>query len=345
MVKSPDVVSASPSVLDQRLPEALKAAAKLLATDLELSTTDTWQPVLRVAGTTFQSTATLIGHIKKSVITIGSRQLLYNNLFDVISLICNILSQDCPTILGVMRFLKRLMEAANDISHSLGIARPSVELAKASTLKLWLETIGSELQTVLSLLREDTLVFTCPFPLAGCTYQTTDMQQWTSHMNICRGQRLVSRRFEPVETRACEELDLRSAKHALVVATLEITDLNRTIWRHSNGVRHLRRVTELDPFCHASLAISIDVILLVWWFLRLVNDIEVLYKCFLEALYRSVWLELLRPFGLCMLSVMPLRTNMLGFVACWLTILRSVSIWKRQKPTGGFGPDFIALWV
>jgi hypothetical protein len=286
MVERFDVVIALPiqdglEILDECLPAFLNKAAELLTTDLELSTTDKWQPVLRVAGTTLRCTAALIGHINRSVITTGSRQLFYN-LFDVISLICNILSQDCPTILGLMRFLKRLMEAANDISQSLGIAGPGVVLEEAHTIKLWLETIGNELQTVLSLLRADTLVFTCPFPLAGCTYQTTDMQQWTSHMNICRGQQLVSRRFLPVETRACKELDLRDAKHALAVATLKIADLNGTIARHSGPIRHLHRFT-------------------------------------------------LQLFGLCILSVPPLRTNMLGFVVCWLAILRSVNMWKCRN--------------
>src|SRR6202043_3567367 len=38
-----------------------------------------------------------------------------------------------------------------------------------------------------------------------------------------------------------------------------------------------------------------------------------------------VWLDSLRLFGLCMLSVLPACTNMLGFVVCWLTILRSIN--------------------
>jgi hypothetical protein len=47
-----------------------------------------------------------------------------------------------------------------------------------------------------------------------------------------------------------------------------------------------------------------------------------------EAIYRIVWFELPRLFGLYVLSVLPVCTNMLGFVVCWLTILRSINTWK-----------------
>jgi hypothetical protein len=59
-------------------------------------------------------------------------------------------------------------------------------------------------------------------------------------------------------------------------------------------------------------------------------------RLLVEAICRIVWLELLRLFGLCMLSAMPLCSNRLGFVVCWLPILRSMSMWKcRNRSVDG----------
>jgi hypothetical protein len=85
LIEKQDAASTSAGLLHERLPEILIAAAELLETDAELSTA-TWLPVLRVAVTIFRSTETVIRHIEKSTITVGSRQLFYVNLLRVISL-------------------------------------------------------------------------------------------------------------------------------------------------------------------------------------------------------------------------------------------------------------------
>jgi hypothetical protein len=349
---------ASPPIrlLDQHLPDILKAAAELLASDDELSTTDMWLPVLRVADTIFRSTTALISHIETSTITTSSKQFFYNNLFNVISLICDVLSEDCQTLSEIWRFLARLMEAANDLSMYLSIAgaNEDTERAKTNTLKLWLETIRSELQTVCSLLPEDTLVFTCPFPLAGCTYQTTDMEQWKLHKDKCRGLRLASRRLEPVRKKTNKELEAYHTTRALTISAVTIALCERPSALLKQFLQdHMKSTVQIRPALRKKTRVLLDEV--SCWLPPVEIDFGVLASKFaskfpwhkdlalsphfppiwdnrglFEAICRVVWLELLRMFGLCMLSVMPMRTNTLGFVVCWLTILRSVSMWKCE---------------
>lgn len=153
-------------MLNERLPGILRAAAEVLETDAELST-PIWLPILRTAGIIFRSTETLASHAKESTLALGSQQLTCLNLFKVISLVCNIVSQESPTPLEIMRFRECLVEAANDLSHQLSTpgATEDTEIAKANTLKLWLDTARYEIQAARSLIPEDTPVFTCPFPL------------------------------------------------------------------------------------------------------------------------------------------------------------------------------------
>lgn len=313
----------------ESLPEILKAAAELLETDVDLPT-DTWLHVLRVAVTTFRSTEALICHTEKSTMTLSSRQLFYTNLLGVVSLICNILSEDCPTPLEITRFLEYFMEAINDLMHQLSMAGVTEDtgLTKTNTLKLWLDTTQSELHTLRSLLPEDTPVFTCPFPLAGCTYQTTNMQQWILHKNQCYKRRSAWRTARPTENEANDILYRRATT---------IEDNRRYIlisWSCTAPIREALRETAHNvtasflPGHGPSRWLSREY--LRESLLPLPSSPKCIYLQLLEALYRTVWFQLLRLCGLCIFSVLPMCTNMLGFVACWLTILQSVSMWKGK---------------
>src|SRR5271156_290686 len=74
---------------------------------------------------------------------------------------------------------------------------------------LWLDITEREINALRLLLPEDTPVFTCPFPLAGCNYQTTDMRQWILHRDQCDTQRSVSRSAGTLEKERNELLDSR----------------------------------------------------------------------------------------------------------------------------------------
>jgi hypothetical protein len=349
LLKNHDVADASAGLLHERLPEILRAAAELLETDAKLSTS-TWLPVLRIAGTIFRSTETLASHTEESAVTFGSRQLFCLTLLKVISLICNILSQDCPTSLEITRFFECLMEATNDLSHQLSIAGATgnTELAKANTLKLWLDTARCEFQIVRSLLPEDTPVFTCPYPLAGCTYQTTDMQQWILHKDQCYDRRSALRTARPSQNEANTSIYLSEWRPAYAIYSEEIPGIR---WYDSKTKAVSTRPALRERAWDISNQVTYQIVrgilrrnsihYLQWdarewdrrqWhrdhWLLLDSRHEWNRWVLFEAIYRIVWLELLRLFGLCMLSVLPLCTNMLVFVACWLTILRSVSRWK-----------------
>jgi hypothetical protein len=67
----------------------------------------------------------------------------------------------------ITRFLESLREATSDLSSSTHYAAARetefTNLAKAETLKLWLDTITTELGAIRLLLPDDTPVFTCAF--------------------------------------------------------------------------------------------------------------------------------------------------------------------------------------
>jgi hypothetical protein len=191
----------------ERLPKILSAAAKLLKTDFDLSA-DPWLPILRVADTIFQLTETLIGQIDMSNVSPSFQQRFYRRLSEVIFQICIILSEDCPTSLRTMRFLSSLIEAIENLLDCLSIDR-ATERTRAYTPTLWLDITEREINALRLLLPEDTPVFTCPFPLAGCNYQTTDMQQWILHRDQCYKQRSASRFAGTLEKERNELLDSR----------------------------------------------------------------------------------------------------------------------------------------
>lgn len=314
------MTSTSAEPFCERLPKILSAAAKLLKTDFDLSA-DPWLPVLRVADTIFQSTETLIGQIDMSNVSPSFQQRFYRRLSEVIFQICIVLSEDCPTSLQTMRFLSSLMEAIENLLDCLSIDR-ATEWTRTYTPTLWLDIIEREINALRLLLPEDTPVFTCPFPLAGCNYQTTDMQQWILHRDQCDKQRSVSRSAGTLEKERNELLDsrywVRPAAETLLEGVLAILFIllffvqilvAKSWWECYKAARfEVRRPHRQLLEGHWQL-------------------FEARRQLF-EAIYRIVWLGLLRLFGLCMLSVLPVCTNMLGFVVCWLTILRSINTWK-----------------
>jgi hypothetical protein len=296
----------------ERLPKILSAAAKLLKTDFNLSA-DPWLPVLRVADTIFRSTETLVGQIDISNLNSSLQQRFYHRLSEVILQICIILSEDCPTSLQTMRFLLSLREAIENLLDCLNIDR-ATEWARTCTLTVWLDITEREINTLRLLLPEDTPVFTCPFPLAGCTYQTTDMQQWILHKDQCDKQRSISRSARTSKKAGNELLDspYRIHTEAKVFRVLRfIICLLLLLVQTDSFQPHSGLFKGAPPQVDRRQRFKIYRI--VW----------------LKSLRLFVvWLDSLRLFGLCMLSVLPACTNMLGFVVCWLTILRSINTWK-----------------
>jgi hypothetical protein len=293
----------------ERLPKILSAAAKLLKTDFDLSA-DPWLPVLRVADTVFQSTETLIGQIDMSNVSPSFQQRFYRRLSEVIFQICIILSEDCPTSLRTMRFLSSLIEAIENLLDCLSIDR-ATEWTRAYTPMLWLDITEREINALRLLLPEDTPVFTCPFPLAGCNYQTTDMQQWILHRDQCYKQLSASRSAGTLEKERNELLDSRYRACRDAGRFFKVGRVFALLWHESvSGPSEPHRKWYKGVIFVGGASPQVDL------------------RQLFEAIYRIVWLELLRLFGLCMLSVLPVRTNILGFEVCWLTILRSINTWK-----------------
>jgi hypothetical protein len=303
----------------ERLPQILSAAAKLLKTNFNLSA-DPWLPVRRVTDTIFRSTETLIGQIDISNLSSSLQQRFYHQLSEVMLQICIILSEDCPTSLQTMRFLLSLREATENLLDYLSIDK-ATEWARTCVLTVWLDVTEREINTLRLLLPEDTPVFTCPFPLAGCTYQTTDMQQWILHKDQCDKQRSISRSVGSLEKAGNKLLDsycgLRTAPRVLLhlgraAATTRLALQERAVFITRTILPPLVQPDDFQPYRE--------------WLEDAPPQVD--RRQLFDEIYRIVWLELLRLFGLCMLSVLPVCTNMLGFVACWLTILRSINTWK-----------------
>jgi hypothetical protein len=305
------MTSTSAEPFCERLPKILSAAAKLLKTDFALSA-DPWLPILRVADTIFQSTETLIGQIDMSNVSPSFQQRFYRRLSEVIFQICIILSEDCPTPLQTMRFLSSLIEAIGNLLDCLSIDR-ATEWTRAYTPTLWLDITEREMKALRLLLPEDTPVFTCPFPLAGCNYQTTDMQQWILHRDQCDKQRSVSRSAGTLKKKG-NELWVRGRVFALLwrqavsgVATTRPA-LQERAWNITRSILPSFNWTPVSqPYREWYEG--------AFWIMRVITVI-------------TAWLKLLQLFGLCVLSVLPACTNMLEFVVCWLTILRSINTWK-----------------
>lgn len=342
LLKRRNMISTSAEPFCERLPKILSAAAKLLKTDFNLSA-GPWLPVLRVADTIFRSTETLTGQIDISNLSSSLQQRFYHRLSEVILQICIILSEDCPTLLQTMRFLLSLTEAIENLSDCLGIDR-ATEWARTYTLTVWLDITEREINTLRLLLPEDTPVFTCPFPLAGCTYQTTDMQQWILHKDQCDKLRSISRCTRNLERvrkewhdslvslrRICTDASKMIARLLMAGTGTSKTRLALREWAQSITRTILPSFVQTDTFqSHRARFISMYH-----------TPPQVDRRQLFEAIYRIVWLELLRLFGLCMLSVLPVCTNMLGFVVCWLTILRSINTWKCTGRI--FAADVICL--
>jgi hypothetical protein len=314
----------------ERLPKILSAAAKLLKTDFALSA-DPWLPVLRVADTIFQSTEALIGQTDMPNVSPSFQQRFYRRLSAVIFQICIILSEDCPTSLRIMRFLSSLIEAIENLLDCLSIDI-ATEWTRAYTPTLWLDIIEREINVLRLLLPEDTPVFTCPFPLAGCNYQTTDMQQWILHRDQCDKQRSVSRSTGTLEKKGNELLDSRYGVGPDAERFFKAGRVFRLLWRKSVSGAATTRPTLQESAWNITRLI-LPALLLVWFVLTAEQIVsgappQVDRRQLFVVIYRIVWLELLRLFGLCMLSVLPVCTNTLGFVVCWLTILRSINTWK-----------------
>jgi hypothetical protein len=313
----------------ERLPKILSAAAKLLKTDSGLSA-NSWLPVLRVADTIFRSTETLIGQIDISNLYSSSQQKFYHRLSEVVLQICIILSEDCPTSLQTMRFLLSLREAIENLLDCLNIDR-ATEWARTCTLTVWLDITEREINTLRLLLPEDTPVFTCPFPLAGCTYQTTDMQQWILHKDQCDKQRSIPRSAGTLEKAANELLDSCYSVRTELGKFFQVGGVFGLLF----NIGETGAATTHLALRERAEVITRTILLPLGqpdnfeqhreWFNA---PPQVDRGRLSDEIYRIVWLELLRLFGLCMLSVLPVCTNMLGFVVCWLTILRSINTWK-----------------
>jgi hypothetical protein len=327
----------------ERLPKILSAAAKLLKTDFDFSA-DQWLPVLRVADTIFQSTETLIRQIDMSNVSPSFQQRFYRRLSQVIFQICITLSEDCPTSLQTMRFLSSLIEAIENLLDCLSIDR-TTEWTRTYTPTLWLDTAEREINALRLLLPEDTPVFTCPFPLAGCNYQTTDMRQWILHRDQCDKQRSVSRSAGTLEKERDELLDLRYRVRPNLRRFCKVARVFAMLWHEPIGGaattrpalrERARNITRsvLSSFSRTGVFQPHRD-----WYRDAIFvgdaspqvDRRQLFESrrqLFEEIYRIVWLELFQLFGLCMLSVLLVCTNMLGFVVCWLTILRSINTWK-----------------
>jgi hypothetical protein len=327
----------------ERLPKILSTAAKLLKTDFDLSA-GPWPPVLRVADTIFQSTETLIGQIDMSNVSPSFQQRFYRRLSEVIFQICIILSEDYPTSLQTMRFLSSLIEAIENLLDCLSIDR-ATEWTRAYTPTQWLDIAEREINALRLLLPEDTPVFTCPFPLAGCTYQTTDMQQWILHRDKCDKRRSISRAAGTLEKEGNGSLDSRYRIRPDARNFSKVGRAFALLWHESTGgpattrpalrerAQNITRsiLPDSPQTCGFQLHSSqTSAFQLREWCKDtiFVDGAPPDRRQLFEAIYRIVWLELLRLFGLCMLSVLPVCTNMLGFVVCWLTILRSINTWK-----------------
>jgi hypothetical protein len=333
----------------QHLWELLSAAARDLETDVELSTT-AWGPVLRIAKTIFLSAKKFNNYVEQLPILSSSPLLLFKQLSKVISLVCEVLAEDCPTTLGITRFLESLREATSNLSSSthyvVGRESEITNLAKAETLKLWLDTITTELGAIRLLLPEDTPVFTCPFPLTGCTYQTTNLQQWIVHKDQCCERRWTSKPARLCGEEAGERLDSCYRIRANARSFFATGRVFAMLWHQSSTPTRsaLRGMACGITRCLVPYNLRFTVVrdartgFRLW--LRPPPPMD--HGLLVEAIYRIVWLELLRLFGLCMLSAMPLCSNLLGFVVCWLTILRSVSMWKCRN-IGGWELDLIEL--
>jgi hypothetical protein len=327
------MTSTSAELFCERLPKILSAAAKLLKTDFDLSA-DPWLPVLRVADTIFQSTETLIGQIDMSNVSPSFQQRLYRRLSEMIFQICIILSEDCPTSLRTMRFLSSLIEAIENLLDCLSIDR-ATEWARTYTPTLWLDVAEREITALQLLLPEDTPVFTCPFPLAGCNYQTTDMQQWILHRHQCDKQRSVSMSAGTLEKEGNELLDSRYRVRMDTRRLSKARGVFTILWDEPRSgaattcpalrerVWNIIRSILLSFFWTVALQPHME-----WYNDAIFVDGQVDLRQLFEAIYRIVWLKLPRLFGLWVLSALPVCTNMLGFVVCWLTILRSISTWK-----------------
>jgi hypothetical protein len=250
------------------------------------------------------------------------------------------------TPLETMRFLECLVEATNDLfhpSHAVD-ANEFIESIKAQTLKLWLDTTKTEVHAVRWLLPEDTPVFTCPFPLAGCTYQTTTMQQWVVHKDKCRKRRWDSRLGQPDLSKTEKTKDsIHAIRYVRMLENYSPRgESSGCFWARSRDQRCADSFSPSREGPGNSRFSYISGIRAFFLSLHQQDNAPTDYtrpprsppalhhRLFFETIYRIVWLELLRLFGLFMLSVLPLCTNVLGFVVCWLTILRSVSMWKGK---------------
>lgn len=149
-------------------------------------------------------------------------------------------------------------------------------------------------------------------------YQTTDMQQWILHKNQCYERRSASSTARPSEN---ERYDRRDDRRRDV-------DDSVTFWGCIPAAEIDFDVIalDIDVYLGPEVAPSRPSY-------RLPDSLPCFHywlRLFLRE-YRAacsiVWL-LLRLRGLCILSILPLCTNMSGFAVCWLTISRSGSMWK-----------------
>jgi hypothetical protein len=322
------MTSTSAEPFCERLPKILSATAKLLKTDFALSA-DPWLPVLRVADTIFQSTETLIGQTDMPNVSPSFQQRFYRRLSAVIFQICIILSEDCPTSLRIMQFLSSLIEAIENLLDCLSIDR-ATEWTRAYTPTLWLDIIEREINALRLLLPKDTPVFTCPFPLAGCNYQTTDMQRWILHMDQCDKERSVSRSAGTLEKEGNGLLDSRYWVRPHAERLFNVGRAFRLLWRESvrraatARLAYQENAWNITRFNLPSFTLTGASQPYGEWY----ADAYFVIVGFFVVISRLVSLELLRLVGLCMLSVLPVCTNTLEFVVCWLTILRSINTWK-----------------
>jgi hypothetical protein len=292
---------------------------------------DPWLPVLRVGDTIFRSTETLVGQIDISNLSSSLQQRFYHRLSEVILQICIILSEDCPTSLQTMRFLLSLRGATENLLDCLSIDR-ATEWARTCTLTVWLDITEREINTLRLLLPEDTPVFTCPFPLAGCTYQTTDMQQWILHKDQCDKQRSISRSAGSLEKAGKDVLDSRYRVRTEAGGFFYVGRVFRLLFNTGETGAATTRpaLRERAGFITRTILPPLFQTDNFQPHREWLNDAppQVDRRQLFDEIYCIVWLELLRLFGLCMFLVLPVCTNMLGFVVCWLTILRSINTWK-----------------
>lgn len=133
-----------------------------------------------------------------------AHRVLCSKLVFIVDLIGKIFVAESVSSLDVLRFLGRLEDVVEDLLHAWQL----VESAPSQILEQWLQIIRSERTHMSWRLPPTTPVFTCPFLLAGCRYQTVDFGEWAAHKDLCYKQHsgLIKSSFPTFLSSSSQEL-------------------------------------------------------------------------------------------------------------------------------------------